>query len=199
VSASTQKLKPSDCVLAFGIPICEGEFWEAREDPLRDFVKNQIWEQYDFQFVSHLRKIEPCLVKLGSKIVPRLTLQDFGRLFGDPSNKVIILFSHWTHDTVEFFDGMATEDEIISVIPSSFEGIVDLTICHPNRLPVRIRNHLPPTALVKYTDVENTPTIWLYFYWALFTILNDSNNSDPGNSGSSYLEALEKTVEEFKK
>lgn len=198
MSASTQKLKPSDCVLAFGVPTREEEFWEAREDSLRDFVKNQIWEKYDFQFVSHLRKIEPCLVKLGLKIVPKLTLQNFGRLFRDPSNKVIILFSHWTHNTVEFFDGMATEDEIINVIPSTFEGIVDLTICHPNKLPVRIRNHLPPTSLVKYTDVENTPVIWLHFYWALFTILNDSNNSDPG-SGSSYLEALEKTVEEFKK
>src|SRR5437764_15417716 len=134
MSASTQKLKPSDCVLAFGIPTCEDEFGEAREDSKRDFVKNQIWEKYDFQFVSHLRKIEPRFVKLGLKIVHKLTLQDFGKLFRDSSNKVVILFSHWTDNTVEFFDGMATEDEIVSAIPREFDGIVDLTICHPNNL-----------------------------------------------------------------
>lgn len=201
MSASTPKLKPADCVLAFGIPTCEDEFWEAREDSERDFVKNQIWEKYNFQFVSHLRKIEPRLVKLGLKVVHKLTLQDFGELLRDSSNKVVILFSHWKEDTVEFFDGMATEDEIINVIPSDFEGIVDLTVCHPQNLAIRIRNHLPPTSLVKYADIKNTPLIWLYFYWAVFTILSDSNNSDPGdagNSDNSYLEALEKAVEEFK-
>ncbi len=194
MSASTQKLKPSDCVLAFGIPTSEDEFWVAREDSKRDFAKNLIWQQYDFQFVSHLRKIERRLAKLGLRIVPQLTLQDFGKLFRDPSNKVVILFSHWTNDAVEFFDGMATEEEIIRVIPCEFDGIVDLCVCHPDNLPIRIRNHLPPTALIKHIDVKATPIIWLYFYWAVFTILIDSNNSD---SGTSYLEALEKAVKEF--
>jgi hypothetical protein len=199
VPAAIGKLRPSDCVLAFGIPTSEDEFWEAQGDSHRDFVKGQVWEKYDFQFVSHLRKVEPRLLKLGLKVVHKLTLRDFGRLLRDPSNTVVILFSHWAGRTVEFFDGMATEDEIVGVIPSDFDGIVDLTICHPEHLPMRIRNHLPPTSLVKYTDEENTPVVWLYFYWAVFTILDDSHNTGSGDSGVSYLEALERAVEEFKK
>ena len=184
--------------MAFGIPTCEDEFWDAREDSRRNFVRDQIWAKYDYQFVSHLRKIEPRLIRLGLRIVPKLTLQGFGQLFRDSSNKVVILFSHWIDNTVEFFDGMATDHAIVSVIPSDFDGIVDLTVCHPDDLPIRIRNHLPPASLVKYTDVKNTPVIWLYFYWAVFTILSESHNPNIKDSGISYLEALEKAVEEFK-
>lgn len=199
----SQSLKPSDCVLAFGIPTCESEFWDAQNDSLgRDFLKNKIWEKYDFQFVKYLNKVEPRLVKLGLKIVHKLTLQDFGKLFRDSSNKVIILFSHWKDNTVEFFDGMATEDEIISVIPNDFDGIIDLCVCHPNNLPIRIRNHLPPTSLIRYTNVKNTPVIWLYFYWSVFTILGDSKDSDDDDSNTpyyeAYLKALEKSIKEFK-
>lgn len=200
MSVALDKIKPSDCVLAFGIPTCEEEFGNAKSDALgRDFVIKQVWHEYDFHFVSHLKKIEPKMRKLGARIIYDLTLEKFGELFRDASNKVVILFSHWTDETVEFFDGMKTEKEIINVVPKDFDGIIDLCACHPKSLALKLRNHLPEFSLVKRTDVENTPRIWLYFYWAVFTALNDSNNSGDKNSGITYLEALEKTVNEFKK
>jgi hypothetical protein len=191
--------------MAFGIPTCEEEFLDAKESTIgRDFVIGQNSHQYDVQFLSYLRKIEPKFIKLKVKTVHKLTLEDFGRLFQDSSNKVVILFTHWKDNTVEFFDGMATLDEIIKVIPNNFDGIVDLCVCHPENLAIKIRNHLPPTSLIRYTEVENTPYKWLYFYWAVFTILDESDldesdDSGSGDSGCSYLEALEKAVEAFAK
>lgn len=201
MAVATEKLKPSDCVLAFGIPTCEKEFLNALKDSARrDLVRNKVWGEYDLNFVRHLKKIEPRMLKLGVRTVHQLTLQDFGSLFRDSANKVIILFSHWreSDQTVEFFSGMAGNDEIIDTIPNDFDGIFDLTVCRPKNLAIRLREHLPPKSLIKYVNVNNTAALWLYFYWAVFTVLHDSTDwKNGGEPGATYLEALEKAAEEF--
>jgi hypothetical protein len=200
MSVALEKIKPSDCVLAFGIPTCKEEFEKAKNDSLeRDLVKNIDWDRYEESFVRYLKKIEPQFLKLGVRVIHRLTLQDYGKLFRDSSNKVIILFSHWkkTADTVEFFNGMATIDEITGVVPEDFDGIIDLTVCHPRGLAIKLRERLTDKSLIKFVNKRNAAHLWLYFYWAVFTFLNDSIDPGTGNPGATYLEALEKSVEEF--
>ncbi|MGC2237741.1 MAG: hypothetical protein WA584_16375 [Pyrinomonadaceae bacterium] len=192
VSVSNHTLKPSDCVLVCGIPICEEDFWDAKDDGLeRDFAINccPVWDKYYVEAICYLEKIEPYLKKLGVRIIHRLKLSDFRNLFDDNLNKVIILFSHWKDDSVEFFDGMATSDAVVNEVPENFEGIIDLCVCHPTNLVIKLRNHLPPSSLIRFIDKKTTPYKWLYFYWAVFTILHDSEVS--------YLEALEQSVKAF--
>lgn len=184
-------MKPSECVLAFGIPTSEEEFWEAKEDPTRDFVSNccPVWQVYKCDVVAHLEEVTPYLKGLGVKIIYGLKLSDLRRLLTDNSNKVVILFSHWRDDSVEFFDGMASADAVVDEVPADFTGIIDLCVCHPVRLAIKLRDHLPLESLVKFTSSKSTPYKWLYFYWAVFTILDDSDVS--------YLEALKQSVQAF--
>lgn len=192
MSISNQVVKPSDCVLVFGIPTCEEDFEDAKDDTFgRDFVTNcsRVWYKYYDEAISHLEKIEPHLKKLGVRVIHGLKLSDWRSLFNNNSNKVIILFSHWKDDSVEFFDGMATSDTVVKQVPEDFEGIIDLCVCHPTNLAIKLRNHLPPSSLIRFIDKKTTPYKWLYFYWAVFTILHDSEVS--------YLEALEQSVKAF--
>lgn len=184
-------MKPSDCILAFGIPTSEEEFWDAKDDAERDFVNNccPVWQVYSFDIISHLKEVTPYFQRLGVNIVYGLKLSDLRCLLTNNSTKTIILFSHWEDDSVEFFDGMASSDAIVNEVPADFTGIIDLCVCHPKNLPIKLRKHLHPDSLVKYTDNKNTPYKWLYFYWTVFTMLDESDIS--------YLDALRKSVEAF--
>ena len=182
-------MKPSNCILAFGIPTCKGDFLDAIDSVNRDFVTNSVWKKYYIEVVSHLEEILPYLKRLGVEVIHGLKLSDLKSLLENNSSKVIILFSHWKDDSVEFFDGMATSRDIVKEVPRDFEGIIDLCICHPTNLAIKLRNYLPPSSVISYTDKENTPYKWLYFYWAVFTILDDSDVS--------YPDALKQGVEAF--
>lgn len=184
-------MKPSDCILAFGIPVSETEFWDAKDDEGRDFVTNccPVWQVYNLDIISHFEELAPHFQRLGVRIIRALRLTDLRDLFIDNSDKTIILFSHWKDDSMEFFDGMASSDAVVREVPSDFTGIIDLCVCHPMNLAVKLRKHLHPDALVKFTDKTNTPHKWFYFYWAVFTILDESDVS--------YLDALRKSVEAY--
>lgn len=182
-------MKPSDCILAFGIPTCESDFIDAKDDEFRDFVTPYSWGKYHKEIVSHLEEVEPYFKQLEVRVIHRLKLSDFKVLLESNPKRVIILFSHWKEDSIEFFSGMASSDAIVNEVPLDFEGIIDLCVCHPNNLWIKLRNLLPPSALIKFTDVTNTPYKWLYFYWVVFTILD--------NSEVSYSEALKQGVQAF--
>ena len=184
-------MRPSDCILAFGIPMSEAEFQDAKDDAKRDFVRNccPVWQVYDFDIISHFEEVTPHFQRLGVQIIRALSLTDLRDLFINNPGKTIILFSHWDDDSVEFFNGMAPSDAIVREVPSDFTGIIDLCVCHPTNLAVKLRKHLHPDALVKFTNKKNTPHKWLYFYWAVFTLLDESDMS--------YLDALRKSAEAF--
>ena len=184
-------MKPSDCIAAFGIPMSEAEFWDAKDDAGRDFVTNccPVWQVYNLDIISHFEEVTPHFERLGVQIIRTLRLTDLRGLFNNNSDKTIILFSHWNDDSMEFFDGMASSDAVVKEIPSDFAGIIDLCACHPTNLAIKLRKHLHPDALIKSTDKKNTFHKWLYFYWAVFTILDESNVT--------YLDALRKGVKAF--
>lgn len=89
-------IKPKDCALAFGFPSSRDEFMLDRESKDKDLAKTITggWFQYEVMFLKILNRVEPMLKKLGVKIICRLTLDDFGKLFKE-KNTVIILFTHW--------------------------------------------------------------------------------------------------------
>jgi hypothetical protein len=48
---------------------------------------------------------------------------------------------------------------------------MDLCVCHPRQLVVLLKQKCPD-CLVKLTDTEASPLLWIYMYQALFKILN---------------------------
>src|SRR5262249_45343759 len=110
-----------------------------------------------------------------------------GALFRS-SFDVIILFSHWKGDAVELFDSFADPRAFLEQVPDEFSGLLDLCICHPDKLAETLNRHRQ-NCLVKRITTTATPCFWLYFYWALFRQLKDDDLT--------YLAALEKVVKMF--
>lgn len=187
---STKIIKPENCALGFGIPTNEKDFFKDQFDPEKKFAKQfrSVWARYDLEIVGHIKRIEPKIAEYGATIVHRLSLQNFGEFLLNNKFDVVVLFSHWENDSVEFYDGMADISAIINQIPLNFSGIIDLSICHPIKLTIEIKKKRP-NCLVKFTNKAATPFIWLYFYEALFWHLKNNNKT--------YLIALEEVIDSF--
>src|SRR5260370_22758844 len=109
-------VKPSKCVLVFGIPTTRGGFRVAQQSENADFAKGFLggWAQYYAQFVIDLEDVEPFLRKWGVVIVHYATLGDFASLLTVPFDAVI-LFSHWRADAVEFCGGLESTSARLDV------------------------------------------------------------------------------------
>lgn len=170
-------VKPPNCAFAFGIPTTQEGFCEAQQSENADFAKRYRggWAQYYAQFVTDLEGVEPFLRKWGVMVVHDATLSDFARLFAEPFD-VVILFSHWCGDAVEFREGPASTSAVLGAIPLTFSGILDLCVCHPDSLVREVRSRRP-CCIVKYIKVEAAPYYWLYFYRTLFSQLQSRDLS----------------------
>lgn len=146
-----------------------------------------VWQKYEFHVLNPFTYTRENLVALGVHVSDDLTLHQFGSLFRE-NHSVVILFSHWRKDGIEFSDRLFDSQEIADQIPSDFEGILDLCVCHPTTFVNLIRKE-KPSCLVRFTNRQATPALWLYFYRALFQLLHKDTYN--------YLDALEKTVESF--
>ncbi|MCI0561198.1 MAG: hypothetical protein MN733_22155 [Nitrososphaera sp.] len=190
-------VRPDQCVLAFGIPVAERTFREDLRAKDKDFAKQfQCWGKYYREVVSTVEQLEPILRQLGVSVIRDISLRGFGELFGKPDVRVITLFSHWLEAVgdeparVEFADGLKNISSIVHEIPESFTGIMDLCACHPEELATALRKNRP-RCLVKHTQIEATPSLWLHFYRSLFTVLHSSKTT--------YFEAITKVISEFVK
>lgn len=179
-------VKPRNCAFVFGIPTSQEGFRVAEQGKSADFLKRFKggWTQYYLQFVRDLESVEPLLRKWGVAVVHDATIGDFARLLVE-SYDVVILFSHWQGDAIEFRDGLAGTSALLAAIPPTFAGILDLCVCHPMSLVKELRNHRPG-CIVKYLPSEAAPHYWLYFYRTLFSQLQNRNLS--------YLAAIEQVA-----
>jgi len=166
-------VRPDECIIGFGIPLSEEAFRRQAENPNGgDFIRSQnlTWPEYRWVFADPCQNILPHLRAWGVGIVEGLTLQTLGGIFSKPP-RTIILFAHWSSDgRIELTDGLVSSEQVVSVVPNDFAGIMDLCVCHPRRL-VELLKQKCPDCLVKFTDTEATPLWWIYLYTAMFKIL----------------------------
>ena len=168
---STKIIKPAQCAIGFGIPTSKTDFEHdlARQD--KDFAnKFKAWSIYKDQVVDHFIQLKTPIEQLGVCLVEQLTLEKFRNLFLNDAYDVIILFSHWKSKTVEFYDGLKTISDIIDAVPLEFSGIIDLCVCHPTELRIRLDKERP-NCVVKFSTAKSLPLFWLNFYDTLFTYL----------------------------
>jgi hypothetical protein len=183
-------IKPERCVLAFGIPLSEGDFKRDLDRNDENFAKHfdREWTRYFEEVVHYFEMIRPRLIELGVTVRPRLTLDDFGALFKEQF-EVIILFSHWDKklNAVEFYDGFVPYHAIIERVPVDFDRILDLSVCHPDPLVDALEVGRPQCLIRRAKRGKKViPRDWLYFFLALFTHLKDQDLT--------YIQAVEDVI-----
>jgi hypothetical protein len=112
------------------------------------------------------------------------SLGEFAAVLTQPFD-VVVLFSHWREDAVEFGSGLERTSAILTAIPPTYSCILDLCVCHPVSLVNELRIHRPD-CLVKYLPAEVSPHYWLYFYRILFSQLQSRDLN--------YLTAIEQVA-----
>lgn len=185
---SKRIIKPKDCVIGIGLPLTQKGFFEDQKNLNKDFVRNccSTWTKYNHEIVNETNRVFPVLTDWGLKIKYELVSSEIRQLF---DNKlVVIIFSHWKEDCIELYDGLIKIKDLVDQIPTNWNGIIDLCICHPKAL-VDLIDKERPKCLTRYSNRQATPAFWINFYLLLFKILNDNNKS--------YLLALEETVAIF--
>ena len=189
-AVARRTMTPRECAIAFGIPTSREGFVASRSASARSFARqfHGGWAQYEALFLADLRRIEPGLKRRGTYIAHEVTLDGFGTLFAD--HPVVVLFSHWAGDAVEFRSGFATPNAIVGAIPPSYSGLLDLCVCHPGALVAAVLRKRPG-CLVRWIEREALPHYWLRFYDVLMGRLAAGNIS--------YLEALEQVIGTFLK
>lgn len=164
---------PSECVIGFGIPLCRSAFFSDRQRIDKDYARRYPgdWNTYRSHVVRPVERVAPDLARWGVTIEREISLGGFGELLRRRFT-VVVLFSHWIDDFVEFADGLKSIPEIVAEIPAFYGGLIDLCVCHPQPLVQSIKRERPKT-YVRYTTVEVSPHIWCYFYLLLFKAMQD--------------------------
>lgn len=138
------------------------------------------WNRYYNEVVSAYESVYPLLRDSGIKLVEDFSLEDLARSCSGGA-RVVALFSHWTGDRIEFADGLRGADDVVAAIPRQFDGILDLTVCHP--MPVVQAVDAERSCLVKVSRRDVPPDLGFAVYALVFTALKERQTC--------YLTALE--------
>jgi hypothetical protein len=212
--------KPSDCVIAFALPTSEEGFrWSAQQQH-SDYVHRFLagWDQYREVCMDLRHCIGECS-NVGVQIVEEVKFAQWEILF---RSRVVALFAHWvtatgtvsslpdsidterelskSRDVVELWDCRACIDDLVDGIPDSFEGVLDLSVCHPSTLVDKIKRHRR-NCTVRYFPNELLPSVWAEMYIAVFSYLGQfGGNTTGGDSknGADYCDVLEQVAREFR-
>ena len=189
IPVSRRIVKPDDCAIVIGIPTTRDGFRHAQERRDASFTDRFLggWPQYYAQFVRDLGSIEPVLGRLGVTLLYDASLSDFTNAMSR-SFQVVILFSHWQEEAIEFTGGLESTESILAAVSPTYSAILDLCVCHPMALVRELRIHRPH-CLVRYLPIEASPHYWFYFYHMLFIRLQSRDLT--------YLEALEQVAVAF--
>lgn len=167
--------KPHQCVLGFGIPITDKAFRVSLNNANKDYSNRFTQDRYTYsvKILEPFKNLVPVLKKTGVTVIEELTIEIFQSLF--TKYDVIILFSHWRENQIEFYEGMIPIEKIVDAIPPDYNGIIDFSVCHPKAISKLIRaKKLNCTTRYSISKLEK-PAYWLYFYSRLFIELNRNN------------------------
>jgi hypothetical protein len=205
---------PKECVIAFALPTTEQGFgWSAQQEH-SDYVHRFAagWDQYRGVCEDLRHCINQC-TKVGVQIVEQVTFEQWHPLF---CNRVVALFAHWITGTrtagglelaqhsesnglVELWDCRASVSDLVEAIPEGFDGVLDLSVCHPSTLVDKIKR-CRRNCTVRYFPNEVLPSVWAEMYVAVFKYLGQfREGSGGGNSKSEgdYCDVLEQVAREF--
>jgi hypothetical protein len=142
--ASRRVISPKECAVAFGIPTTAAEFAFASQNGQSDYVTS--WygglPQFRRTLLGDLERFMRFAEHCKLPIIQALTLPKFTALLSGQF-EVVVLFSHFDDDHVEFKDGFLCSQQVPEAIPPAFEGILDLCVCHPASLVKKLDANRP--------------------------------------------------------
>ncbi|MGZ3790660.1 MAG: hypothetical protein ACXVCQ_19205 [Bacteriovorax sp.] len=165
------------CVMAIAVPLTENGYRTDRSEPRekKDFSHFiEPFPLYQEKIISPVTRTIKILETAGVSIFTEVSLSDFSQLF-DGRFDVIILFTHSCKQRIEFRDGLSLAENVVDQIPKEFEGIIDLSICHPTEL-VKTIDRILPNVVCHYINELVTPIIWMQYFIFIFKHLLDNPN-----------------------
>lgn len=166
----SQSIKPSECVLGFGVPVTEKAFRQSLKDPKRDFASLfPSWSRYEAEWISDLNAVMPDLRKWGVRVLEEVTLASFAiQVSTQPA--ATILFSHTRGGAIEMADGMNSPETLVELVPCDYTGTLDLAACGPVDLVAALIRRRP-LCRFRYVVEDTTPLYWVHFYHLVFWLL----------------------------
>lgn len=122
-------------------------------------------------------------------VCTKVGLAELGQIFLRSDPKVLVLISHAHDDYVELHDGMIKTDRVLSAIPKSYAGTVDLCVCHSRSLAMEIKEKRP-RVIVKFSQNAAQYTLWFGVYSVVFTHIAKKNFVH-------YSDALDETLDKM--
>jgi hypothetical protein len=186
-SSSFALLAPDQCTVAFGIPLTLQDFLAARNEG-KDLATQYSEVDYEYFVLRTCDQVLPHLRRMKVNLRPAITSHELHQLFSGPHSEFILLVAHWVEDRIELADGCISVDSFIDSVPPSYSGILDLCVCHPRELALKL-NAERPLCTVKFSHQTMAVDLWMRFYLALFTYMR-------GNRVT-YLQAFERIFTAF--
>lgn len=158
--------------MAIAIPVTRAAFTRDLRAPAgRDFIPNNCpsWNRYYTTVVRYYQQVYPKLRKTGLRIEEDVSFSRFRQLLlNQPA--VLILFAHWSAQQIEFADGLVPSEEVGAAVTNTFDGFLDLSVCHPLDLVTRLSRD-NPHGLTKFSRRAVTPDVWWSIYLLTFHVL----------------------------
>lgn len=194
---------PSDCALAIALPFDRAAFVADADDAGKDFVRSwslaarapagDLWPAYA-RILEYAKTVGDEVRDLGGLVAAPATLQAWSRLVH--SRRVVALIAHWAArtegDRIEFADGLVTVDQLVSVLPPDYNGVLDLTTCHSTRA-IRWIKRARPGCTVLANRGETDLDIRLAVYRQILRVLQRERTSYVEAASKVHLALLEAT------
>jgi len=140
---------PGNCSLLGGVPVSMEDYSKLCAGEIQsDFLQNCCHGRMKFynEICIPVNNIIPKIKKLGCSVILNAREEDIQNVFS--RFEVIILFSHWRDDHIEFNGRLIHNEELCSYIPSDFAGVIDLCACQPqDGLVVAIKQRAPACSI----------------------------------------------------
>jgi hypothetical protein len=178
---------PADCEVLMAIPTSEAAFERDLWDEQKDFIRNQcpVWRSYE-SIVRVYERARDRWQRQHVAVLEDVTLDIFRERLHARARTITILFAHWAQDAVEFADRIVPIAEVVDAVPADYDGLLDLSVCHPGPLASALST-ARPRSLTKVSDLSVTPELWIGLYTVVFTLL--------AHGARQYVQAIEEAVE----
>ena len=127
-------------------------------------------KSFEKYFVRPSRAALRQIAKAGVRVVERATLARIEEeLRCGP--EAVTIFAHWTsRSEVELYDGLHPWRDVAACIPTSWRGLLDLCVCHPDEMVHGVKKTHACTVKRVHDERVYAP-IWLALYRVVATTM----------------------------
>lgn len=185
--------------MVVAIPTTKSELDDYIQYPeKRDLLsaQNITYQRYEREIIIPFSRVIQTWENLGIKIYTGATLNVLYDALQDDQTTCLCLVSHWVLNPqrIEFFNGLIPIEEVASVFPIEWDGVLDLCICQSLELAKLVSNRCIKATVKKTSSKEKnkemaTPAVWFYIYTLAFRLVREHKIS--------YLEALDVAIHLF--